>query len=288
MKKRLLLISVGVLGVLLIGTGIYFFQDTETSSAGTSTNGQLLSKAKEWSENLDPDILNLPSFDGLNLKASFIKNEADTHNVAILAHGFDGTKKSMELQAKFYYDQGFDILMPDSRGNGNSEGNGIEYGWHDHLVADMVSWVHKMINDYGAENIILHGRSMGAAVALGASGENLPPEVKGIVAVSGYTSVKEQLTHLGETNLLSKMESGFRLEETGAIDQVKQNTRPLFIIHGKADDSVPPEMGKRIYDAAGGDKKLWLVPKVGHLEIFETVTKEFYERVEAFIDNALD
>ncbi|WP_051002295.1 hypothetical protein [Virgibacillus halodenitrificans] len=112
MKKRLLLISVGVLVVLLIGAGIYFFQDTETSSAGTSTNGQLLSKAKEWSENLDPDILNLPSFDGLNLKASFIKNEADTHNVAILAHGFDGTKKAWNFKLNFTMTRDSIFLCP--------------------------------------------------------------------------------------------------------------------------------------------------------------------------------
>ncbi|MYL46392.1 alpha/beta fold hydrolase [Virgibacillus halodenitrificans] len=289
MKSRTSIILLCAIGVLIIVAVIYFFQETESSSAGPSTNEQILLKeAKTWSENLEPDTLKLISFDELTLKAAFVTNGSNTKNVAILAHGFGSTKEDVRLLAKFYYDQEFNILMPDSRGNGDSKGNVLSYDWHDHLVVDMVDWIHMMINEYGAENIILHGESMGAAVVLGASGKNLPPEVKGIVADSSYTSVKKQLTYLGEEKLLSKMESGFRLEKTSAVEQVTKNTRPIFTIHGKADNSVPTEMGQRIYDAAGGDKRIWLVPGADHLEVFETVTEEFYERVGAFINDAID
>ncbi|RYG71153.1 hypothetical protein EU245_14955 [Lentibacillus lipolyticus] len=47
----------------------------------------------------------------------------------------------------------------------------------------------------GAEDIILHGKSMGAVTVLMASGEELPDEVKGIVADSGYSTVKAELAH---------------------------------------------------------------------------------------------
>ncbi|MEI3599645.1 MULTISPECIES: hypothetical protein [unclassified Oceanobacillus] len=32
---------------------------------------------------------------------------------------------------KFYYDRGFDILLPDARGHGESDGDYMGYGWHD-------------------------------------------------------------------------------------------------------------------------------------------------------------
>jgi alpha-beta hydrolase superfamily lysophospholipase len=32
---------------------------------------------------------------------------------------------------KYYYEMGFDILKPDARGHGESEGGYIGYGWHD-------------------------------------------------------------------------------------------------------------------------------------------------------------
>ena len=32
---------------------------------------------------------------------------------------------------KFYYDRGFDILLPDARGHGESDGDYMGYGWPD-------------------------------------------------------------------------------------------------------------------------------------------------------------
>ena len=42
-------------------------------------------------------------------------------------------------------------------------------------------------------------------------------------------------------------------------------------------------MGKEIYEAAGGDKELWLVPNVGHIKAYEIETIEFEKRVNKFL-----
>lgn len=199
---------------------------------------------------------------------------------------------------KFYYDRGFDILLPDARGHGESEGDYIGYGWHDRL--DYVDWIHLLIEEYGTENIILHGNSMGAATVLMTSGEELPEEVKGIIADSSYSTIKDELAHqlqhlyglpafplLEVTSVISKTRAGYMLGEGSATQQVKKNTLPLLIIHGEDDDLVPTDMAHEIYNEAGGEKELWLVPETGHTKAMDNITSEFQRRVGDFLDGVL-
>jgi fermentation-respiration switch protein FrsA (DUF1100 family) len=69
---------------------------------------------------------------------------------------------------------------------------------------------------------------------------------------------------------------------------VEQNTRPLLVIHGDADELVPTIMSHDIYDAAGGDKELWIVPNAGHAKAFDNVTEEYEGRIKAFIERVID
>jgi len=232
------------------------------------------------------------------LKAKFLPNGTQTNKAVILAHGYRKESGDMGDLVKFYYDHGFDILMPDARGHGESEGDYIGYGWHDRF--DYQGWIEILVEDFGEKSIILHGNSMGATLVLMASGEELPKEVKGVIADSGYTTVKEELTYhlkhlyhlpafpiLNITSGITKIRAGYTFGEASAIDQVKNNTRPLMIIHGEADELVPTKMAHDIYEAANGDLRLWLVPEAGHIEAYNIATKEFEERVSEFIREAL-
>src|SRR5699024_12037526 len=113
---------------------------------------------------------------------------------------------------------------------------------------------------------------------------------------SGYTSMKEELKHqlkhlyglpafplLELTSAMTKLRAGYYFGEVSAIEQVKNNTRPLFIIHGTGDDLVPTWMGEELYEAANGEKELWLVPNAGHIKAYETETAEFEKRVDTFL-----
>ncbi len=314
MKRRVTIITSGFLAILLIGLFIaanYFYgvgvkrgtevelhREAAVASAEASSEDQLIfEEASAWFEAQDTERLEINSFDDLILKAQYI--EQTSQKKVILAHGFNQSSNDMGKLAKFYYDRGFDILLPDARGHGESQGDYIGYGWHDRL--DYIEWIDLLIEEYGAEDIILHGNSMGAAVVLMTSGETLPDEVRAIVADSSYSTVEEELIHqlkhiynlppfplLNATSLVTKIRAGYTFKEASAIDQVRKNTRPLLIIHGDADDLVPTEMGYQIYEAAGGDKELWIVPDVGHTKAFDIVTQEFQDLVGAFITQVLD
>ena len=313
MKKRIIIITSSFIAILFIGLFVaanYFYgvgikrgTDVElhreaavASSEATAEDQMIFEEANAWFEEQTPEILEINSFDDLTLKAQYF--EQDHPKKVILAHGFNQSSDDMGKLTKLYYDLGFDILLPDARGHGESEGDYIGYGWHDRL--DYIDWIQLLIDDYGAEQIVLHGHSMGAATVLMTSGETLPDEVQAIIADSSYSTVQEELVHqlkhiynlppfplLNVTSMVTKVRAGYTFKEASAIDQVRKNTRPLFIIHGNNDDLVPTEMGHQIYEAAGGDKELWIVPDSGHTKAFDIVTKEFQERIESFLTNAL-
>jgi uncharacterized protein len=63
---------------------------------------------------------------------------------------------------------------------------------------------------------------------------------------------------------------------------------PLLVIHGEADDLIPPEHGRRVAAAAGGPVELVLLPGVGHPALHEDraghgseAGRRFLERIAA-------
>ncbi|WP_138418440.1 alpha/beta hydrolase [Aquibacillus sediminis] len=316
MKKRLAwIVVIGLLVVLLgfVFAGNYFYNegikrgdrielysgDEAVEVFATEENQALIEQANQWYNEQSFERVERTTSDDLKLRADFLENEEDTGKVVILAHGYRGQKEDMREYVKFYYDQGFDVLLPDARGHGESDGDYIGYGWHDRK--DYQDWIEMLVNQKDSEHIFLHGNSMGAALVLMASGEDLPLEVKGIIADSGYTTVHEELSHqlkhlynlppfplLEVTSMITNIRAGYTFKEASAVEQVRNNTRPLFIIHGEEDELVPTDMAHELYEAAGGDKQLWIVPDAGHTKAYTVATQLFQHKLTAFIEEVLD
>lgn len=283
------------------GTDVTLHSGIDTVNDPSSEADQaLLKEAITWYAEQQKNIITMQSYDNLKLKAQFIKNdESNNHQAVILAHGFRNTGDDMGKYAKFYYDQGFDILLPDARGHGNSEGNYIGFGWHERL--DYKDWITYLIQQHDAEQIILQGNSMGAATVLMTSGATLPEQVKGIIADSSYSSTKKELAYqlksiyglpsfplLDVTSVIAKIRAGYTIQEASVVDQVRKNKLPLLLIHGDADDLVPTPMASEIYDAAEGDNELWIVPKAGHTKAYDNNTSEYETKLTKFLTKVLD
>ncbi|QDX91479.1 alpha/beta hydrolase [Brevibacillus laterosporus] len=317
MNKRRFIIACGaimaVLFIALVAASSYFYHVSvnrggqvklysgEQEASATPIDAAVEQdkiNVREWYKSQEKGSLEQISFDGLKLKATYIPSKQPSDKAVILAHGYRGKGEDMKSYAKFYHDLGFQVLMPDARGHGQSEGDYVGYGWHDRK--DYVGWITMLTKQANAKQIFLHGISMGGATVLMTSGEDLPSEVKGIIEDSGFTSVTEELSYqlknlyhlptfplMQTTGWTTKLRAGYSFEEASAIEQVKKNTRPLFIIHGDQDKLVPTEMAYRIFDAAQGEKQLWIVPGAGHTKSFTIAKVEYQDRVKNFIEKAL-
>src|SRR5699024_10486356 len=142
----------------------------------------------EWRDRQTFQEMEIISFDELKLRGYFLEAKEETNKVVMFAHGYLGHGKDMALFGEYYYEQlGYNIFTADARGHGTSEGDYIGFGWHDRL--DYLRWIDEVIDQVGSDaEIVLHGLSMGAATVLMVSGEELPSQVKAVVADSPYTS----------------------------------------------------------------------------------------------------
>ncbi|MDE6401545.1 MAG: alpha/beta hydrolase, partial [Clostridiales bacterium] len=68
------------------------------------------------------ETVDLTAYDGVELTASLIKQKDTALRVAVCCHGYGATQRSMQVQAKLFYDRGFDVLLPSMRGHGKSGG----------------------------------------------------------------------------------------------------------------------------------------------------------------------
>lgn len=228
-------------------------------------NDENLNDAQKWlEEKSNYSDKYIESYDKLQLHSYVVTQ--NSNKWAIVVHGYGGSGKLMSDKSKYFYDMGYNVLIPDLRGHGKSEGDYIGMGWKDRL--DIISWINFIINENPNAEIVLHGTSMGAATVLMTSGENLPSNVKAIVADCAYTSAWDEFSYqletylkvpssyiLNVTNMVTKLKAGYSLKEASALESVKKATVPILFIHGDKDKFVPYSMMDKLYDATNSPKE---------------------------------
>ena len=228
-------------------------------------NDENLNDAQKWlEEKSNYSGKYIESYDKLQLHSYVVTQ--NSNKWAIVVHGYGGSGKLMSDKSKYFYDMGYNVLIPDLRGHGKSEGDYIGMGWKDRL--DIISWINFIIKENPNAEIVLHGTSMGAATVLMTSGENLPSNVKAIVADCAYTSAWDEFSYqletylkvpssyiLNVTNMVTKLKAGYSLKEASALECVKKATVPILFIHGDKDKFVPYSMMDKLYDATNSPKE---------------------------------
>jgi fermentation-respiration switch protein FrsA (DUF1100 family) len=248
---------------------------------------------EQWFLSAAPKDVYQTSEDGLTLHA-YALEQAQDNRWAIVCHGYTSRAGQMKYIARHFYEQGYNVLMPDARGHGQSEGDYIGMGWDDRL--DVVGWIRTIVQNDPAAQIVLYGVSMGGATVMMVSGEALPDNVKVIVEDCGYSSIKDEFSYqlkqlfgvpsfpfMEFASVVTKMRAGFFLEEGSAVKQVAKSQTPMLFIHGAEDTFVPASMVQEVYDAAAVEKDLLVVEGAGHGQSATVLGPAYWDTVDAFI-----
>lgn len=232
-----------------------------------------------------------------------------SQKTVILSHGYRGDSSLMGPWARLYYDLGYNILTPDASGHGDSAGETINFGWNE--KTNYLKWIDQVIEKTGSESeIVLHGVSMGSATVLMTAGEDLPGNVVGIIGDSAYTSVWDQMTYIsglvaeqiGELLEISPEEVsqalpildglvterlGFSMSAASVVDQVKQATKPIGLIHSRDDLFIPESSSETIFNAIGSQQKyFWRAAGGGHIGGVHNNREDYLETVKNYLEMA--
>lgn len=254
-------------------------------------------RVSSWIESCPPEIHSICSEDGLRLEADIFSQDS-SHRWVLLAHGYGSRREKMRSIGSVYAQKGYQVLIPDMRAHGHSEGNYIGMGWLDRR--DLLLWIDEILKMDPQAEIVLHGVSMGGASVMMVSGEPLPSQVKVIIEDCGYTSAwdifsdeLDYLFHLPPfpimhvSNLVAQFKAGYSLREASALNQVKKCRVPLLFIHGLDDTFVPAEMATELYRAASCEKELLIIPGAGHGESYLREPERYFSTVFNFVETYL-
>lgn len=248
----------------------------------------------------------IQSSDDLRLWAALAPVDG-SHRWALCVHGYYDTFESMGAIGCRYHAQGWNVLMPDQRGHGKSEGDYIGYGYDERL--DVLSWINYIVHRDPQAEIVLHGVSMGAASVLMATGGPLPKQVRAAISDCSYTSIEAEMRHvilrghkklpnlpvsIPSGALFSSLRktvlrrAGYDLKKAAPIDAVPHSKTPTLFIHGTEDDFVPSAMMTKLYQAARCPKSFLWVPGAAHARSVGTNPDLYWNTVDTFLQTYLE
>lgn len=234
---------------------------------------------------------------GMRLHAVFLERPEECHRYAVCVHGFKNESATMGVYARPYYEKyRMNVLIPDLRGHGKSDGNIIGMGYLDR--EDILHWIGWILEKDPEAVIVLHGMSMGAAAVLMTTGEKLPSAVKAAVADSSYTNAIDESAYvylnlnphpiparplLRTVRRLALRKSRYDLDLAAPEEAVKRSVTPTLFIHGEKDGFIPPSMMPVLYNNAACPKAFLWIPGADHVEGIDIDPGTYWKGVEKFL-----
>jgi dipeptidyl aminopeptidase/acylaminoacyl peptidase len=242
------------------------------------------------------ETVEITAKDNARLSAWFLKSSQPNGNCVAVLHGIKDSRASSVRFSPMFLDQGYSVLLPDSRAHGASGGEYVTYGLLEKF--DVMAWARWM-KGRGCNKIYGLGESLGGSILIQAAA--IEPMFSAIVAESPYADLREiaeyrvrqmrQLpafiagpaAYIAVSNgmLYARVVDGIDLREVSPIRSIRQSTTPILLIHGLEDWQTPPANSERLA-AANPQNSLWLVPNAGHVQAFEVEPEEFRRRVLAW------
>ncbi|RRC94198.1 alpha/beta hydrolase [Erysipelotrichaceae bacterium OH741_COT-311] len=234
----------------------------------------------------------IKSNDGLNLHGKRIINHPESNQWVILLHplGMDLTKM---LKATMKFDElGYNCLLVDGRGHGQSEGKYTTLGWYEQF--DLLTWINDLVASYPKVNIVLYGLSYGAVTIMMASSNIVCDNVKVCIIDSGFTSLRDLMVEEVNRNLkfggklflpylklIIKNRLKFDMNQLDVRHSLANNYIPMLFIHSEYDSIVHVDYAYENYYANNSLKEIITYKNNDHLSCLNN--EDYFDKVMKFI-----
>ncbi len=239
----------------------------------------------------DYEDVELVTADGVNFGAWYFRQPGAPQTV-IVSGGHKGQRQGALGIAVALWRKGFNVILYSYRGMPGSDRAPVTFGIKEVLeLQATIAFARRRIAN---ARVGLLGYSMGAVVSLlGAAGE---PGVEALVLDSPFSDLRTLLVEnvwrraripaaplVWLAGLMLRVRSGSRLADCSPISVLSSlEPRPLFFIHGGADEITSVNHSRRLYDAYRGPREIWIVQGAPHTGAYFADRPLYVERVAGF------
>jgi len=211
----------------------------------------------------------MDTLDGVRLHGWWVRCE-NSQLVTLFLHGNAGNVTHRAAHIREITSAGSSVLVVDYRGYGKSGGWPTEKGLYQDAET---AFIHLLGMGFRAQQIILHGESLGAAVAVDLAYRR---PCAGLILEAPFTSASDVartvLPYVGPLLVRSY----------NSVPKIRWIVRPKLFIQGDQDEIVPIQLGQALFAAAQGPKSSWIVPGARHNDILEMAGPEYRDRLRTF------
>lgn len=218
--------------------------------------------------------------DGVKLHGWFVLHTA-AKAALLMCHGNAGNVSDRYEWLEMLHEQTpVNLFIFDYRGFGHSEGTPTEEGCYLDAVAAF-NWLVAQIPELP---IIIHGHSLGSAVAVELAHRLSDRTPAGLIIESGFTNAVDMgKLMFGPIPLywLTSMKWASD-EKIGAI------TIPKLFLHGEHDSIIPLRLGQKLFAAAAPPKEFVVLSRADHNDTFVAGGEEYYQVVRKFVEQCVE
>jgi fermentation-respiration switch protein FrsA (DUF1100 family) len=228
-----------VLGLVLLNGFMYLRQP----SMIFYPSREMVAKPSDWG--LEYSDVQLVSGDGVALHGWYIPHPGAQQAVLFL-HGNGGNISHRGDSVPIFHRLGFNVLIIDYRGYGQSKGRPSEAG----LYQDAASaWRYLTeTREFAHQDIVIFGRSLGGAVAA-----QLASQVDaGALILESTLSTARDFAASAFPFLSHVLYVRYDFNSAARLQQVNY---PVLVLHSPADQIMPYRLGKKLYAAAREPKQ---------------------------------
>ena len=208
--------------------------------------------------------------DGLQLQGWFFPGREASAPAILFMHGTSYnasdmwvTRERAEAFRDFLEGIGAHFMVFDYRGYGRNPGIPTEETTYADAEAAR-DWIGGQ-PEVEADRLFYYGFSLGTGIASELA-RRRPPA--GLILRAPFTSIRDlAIDRYGWLRWLFAGAPWLPLTNYNSLGKIREMQRPLLVMHGDADTTVPEYMGRRIFDAAPGPKTYVSFPDSGHSDI---------------------
>jgi|SRR5574344_590705 len=243
-------------------------------------------------ESYAKENVTVTSFDGYELRGTYVPNRCPSKKYVIITHGNTYTRYGSLKYLDLFYKEGYNVLIYDDRGHGENAKAVCTMGLKE--GRDLLAIIEFMYHRFGEDIVLgLHGESMGAAISLMVL--QYHPKLAFAVVDCPYADLDDVLRHqlklhyhlpgwlVPLSGKVCQLCYGYDFCKIKPIEALQGNSVPLCFMHGDSDTFIDKSHSERLAKATAGYSEVHFFSGAEHAKSFQLHNEEYRTLVHEFL-----